>query len=345
MRLEALLILALILVGGLIYFKDGSFSSVGALFTSSESASSTDTMATSSDSYLGKVSDWFSGLWSDDTTDADEEKETTKTTTRTSGSVSAPELETPEVQQKAEEKHQELDALPEEERVDELHSPASPYAGSVTLKIGKAKDKDADKEYLLLTATKEVAISGWKLESYVTDSRATIPKGAPLLDHRTERVSDPIVLNAGDTAYLTTGETPLNSSFKENICTGYLNDYEPFSPTLKKSCPLASDDLLLFGNIANDDDECYDYVADLRQCEVVTTDDLRKEDLSSRCESFIKSAFTYDECVDRHADDTDFDSLGVWRIYLDKSGELWLSSREIIRLLDDDGRVVDVLEY
>ena len=350
MRLEVLLILALILVGGLIYYKDGGFSSVGALLSFSETATTTEaTTASSSEGYLASVGSWFTG-WFTDEEITEETEESTNTPTRTptkrpTSGAPASSLTTPEVAKQVEEKHQELEALPEEEKVDKLHSPASPYTGLITLKVGKAKENDPDKEYVQLSATGEVEISGWRLVSYVTDSKATIPEGSALLENRGDRDDTPIIMHAGETAYVMTGETPLKVSFKENLCTGYLKEYEDFYPSLKKQCPMPSDEMLLFGNIRNDDDECFEFVADIKQCEIPTDSELRDADITSRCRIFIEDTLDYEGCVDEHQDDADFDSIGVWRIYLDRSGELWLSTREIIRLLDDEGKVVDVLEY
>lgn len=337
MRLEAILILALILVGGLIYYKDGGFSSVEDLFTGSGQES-----ATSSDSYFASVKGW---LFGDDREDGEDDSDNKVATPTLQAQNIAPTLETPTVTKQVEEKHDVLDVLPENERENELLSPRSPYAGSATLKIGKAKDRDPDKEYLLLSANDTITISGWRLESYVTNSKATIPEGSALLEDRSDRTDGPITLVSGETAYITTGETPLKTSFKENLCTGYLTEYEIFSPNLKKQCPMPGDELLRFANISASDDECYEFVEGLRQCEVVDRDDARDADLSSRCQSFVESTFDYGECVDRHRDDIDFSDIGVWRIYLDKNGELWLSAREIVRLLDNEGRVVAVLEY
>ncbi len=338
MRLEALLVLVLIFVGGLIYYKDGDFTS-GLKGTNASTTSSS----------------FFSGWFSDDAeetddseTDVEEENSTEDDVVQKPTAVTVKPIETPEIEVEVDEIFERINELEAEARTNKLLAPVSPYAASVTLKTSGAKATDPHKEYLTLNVSSGIStpinITGWSVESYVTDSEGKIPKGSRFLMTRTAKTSENILLRAGEVAHLITGETPINVSFKENECSGYLTNYDEFTPGLKKSCSLASDELLMFSSIKTSDDECYEFVANIKQCQIIDDEKIDDEDLTSSCEDFIEEELTYNGCVANHKDDSTF-ATGDWRIYLNKRGELWRSKKEIIRLLDENERVVAVVEY
>lgn len=268
-----------------------------------------------------------------------------------SGSSSeSPLVTSKEVEEKAKEVLKTLDELEEEEKVSELFTPRSPFAGRVTLKAGNAKQTDKVKEYVELTAntanTSDVNITGWYLESYVTESEAKIPLGKRYLEDHRYTDKEPIWLKPGETALVTTGDTPITVSFRENKCTGYLDDIDDYYPALSKRCPLAPDELLVYGkDVDEDDEECGEFVESISRCEWVSTKEINDAPISSSCESFVKRVLDYPGCVERHDEDADFYTGGKWRIYLGEGRELWRSADEIIRLVDKEGRVVDVVEY
>lgn len=261
----------------------------------------------------------------------------------------SPTLSAEEVEKKVEEIYKELDEKEGDLRLLELMSPESPYAGMVTVKRGDAKATDAQREYIIISAHADnataVEISGWTLESYVTNSESEIPEGARFLKSHTTRTEEPIFLKPGESAYVTTGDTPIKTSFRENICTGYLAEYGSFYPSLKKECPLPPDELLQFSSVKSSDDNCAEFVNDIKRCEIVDDNEIDAENLSSSCRSFINNVLDYEGCVAKHDNDPHFYTSGAWRIYLDESRELWRSTREIIRLLDTEERVVGIIEY
>jgi len=105
------------------------------------------------------------------------------------------------------------------------------------------------------------------------------------------------------------------------------------------------DDMEEFANIKLDDDRCYDFVESLRACEYVDLDDIDEADLGGRCRTFLDESLNYDGCVANHKNDRSFGDVGDWRIYFDRRTELWRHEREIIRLMDGEDRVIDVVEY
>jgi hypothetical protein len=66
--------------------------------------------------------------------------------------------------------------------------------------------------------------------------------------------------------------------------------------------------------------------------------------ISKACREWVKSHFGYESCVAKHVGDENFYG-GQWRIYLNRTWELWDDSREVITLYDSSGLLVDQLSY
>jgi hypothetical protein len=261
----------------------------------------------------------------------------------------APELSPREIEEKVAAIYRELDQLKEELRDTRLREPASPHRNKVTLSSGSVYTDDPNQEYLVLRAessnTSGVTISDWYLESYVTDEAASIPEGDRIIERWRSPQSEAIVLLPGETAYLITGDSPIDTSFRENMCTGYLNEYETFYPYLNRSCPYPMDELKRFGDIDLDNDRCYDFVERLGTCVTPEDETYERREVGSTCSMFVENTFNYNDCVRLHRYDPFFVRDGYWRIYLEERNELWRSEREIIRLMDEADRVIAVLEY
>lgn len=212
---------------------------------------------------------------------------------------------------------------------------------SVQSSAGAAAE-DEDLEYVTIRAsgTQSVDITGWRLVSGASGDSARIPEGASL--PRGGRVNDTgrIVLNPGDQAIIVTGESPIGVSFKENMCTGYLAQNQDFVPALRNQCPAAYDEFDRFftGNELRDD-ACYDLVRSTSACQ--TPDD---RDVSNACERLIDDYLTYNGCVEHHRYGSRF-AGNTWRIYLEERRELWKPSRDAIKLLDSEGKTVDLYTY
>ena len=315
MRFNVFLILILVGVGGIIYYKDG-----------------------------GHVPEGMVGWFEKSEDIAEDEPETAAT----SGSSQTATPNTPILS--GEPNSEPVGTFTPSPPLAEYYEPLSPYAGRVTLKKGRASASDVDKEYIELVAASSndaaLTISDWTIESVPTQRTEEIPQGIRTLESTYYRSTKPLTLLPGEQAYLVTGKSPLFVSFRENRCTGYLTNTRTFTPNLGKRCPLPTDELLRYGeNIRDDDDRCYTFVSDIRQCETTSDAELDAARLPMSCDQFIENTLSYDGCVDTHKTDTDFFTSGGWRIYLGASRELWLSTHETIRLRDADGGVVAVLQY
>jgi len=225
---------------------------------------------------------------------------------------------------------------------------ASPYRGQVTLSrsTGGARATNVKEEYVAIQTTgraeNDIYISGWQLVSVATGNRTTIPLGTKTL--RTGQVNQtyPIALSPGDVAIISTGRSPVGLSFKENMCSGYLEQNQTFEPGLSQSCPAPVDELDRYYGNALSDDKCYDFVSE--ELDTCTTDSRPPSRLSSGCKSFIQDRLSYNGCVATHQFDADF-SNDTWRIYVNGSRELWKQERESIKLLDAQGKTVDLITY
>ncbi len=261
----------------------------------------------------------------------------------------SPRLTDEEIERRLVSLYRELDTLSEELRETKLREPISPYVGLVRLNIGNARDTEHEREYLTIRAdsqnTAPLNISDWYVESYVTEERAGIPQGDRIIERWRSPASDDIYLLPGEEAYLMTGDSPIDASFHENVCTGYLESKEDFYPSLASYCPAPLDEMKRFAKIDLDNDSCYDFVERIRYCEIVDDDVLDDADLTNSCNRFILENLDYNQCVANHRYDPLFDNVGLWRIYFERRDELWRTEREILRLMDENDRVIDVVEY
>jgi len=223
----------------------------------------------------------------------------------------------------------------------------SPYAGSVTLSTGRAKNSDANEEYLIIKTSKgaegRITISDWRIESSVSLSGVALGDAAYLPYSGRVNSESPVAIGPNTTVYLVTGRSPIGTSFRTNTCTGYFEQFQDFAPSLKKECPLPNAELeraVESDFIPNQ--SCVDYVDDIDRCTLTLTS--IPAGVGSSCRNFIQNTLTYNGCVDAHKNEADF-YKNVWYLYLGRDQELWVNSNERIRLLDENGLVVDSVSY
>ena len=203
---------------------------------------------------------------------------------------------------------------------------------------------DVDKEYLTITASSRnlqpINISNWTLRSAVTGKGLTLGAGSFLPYGGRVNSTGAIFLNPGDRAIIITGRSPFGVSFRLNTCTGYLEQFQDFVPRLPLQCPRAVDEDYTTG-INGLNDACLDFIQTIRRCELKTTLPVA---LTSACREFVSSQLNYNSCVDNHRDEPDFLKT-EWRIFLNRSDDLWKIKRETILLIDEKGQTVDSLTY
>lgn len=204
----------------------------------------------------------------------------------------------------------------------------------------------SEKEYVIISASRRnnenISITGWQLESMITKKKVTIGGATPLFISGVINAEPPISLSPGESIIISTGRPPIGASFKINKCAGYFEQFQDFEPSLRKSCPSPSDEFDRFANIPVTDNVCEDFVDSISRCEMKL--DSYPIGTSNQCAEFISSTINYTGCVKNHRNDLDF--IGnEWRVFLGRSEELWRERRETIRLLDNEGKVVDTFTY
>ena len=243
----------------------------------------------------------------------------------------------------AEREYEELRADVEEART---FGEPSPQRGSANLGEGGATEEAVAREYLVLEAsignTAPINLAGWSLQSALTGKRMYIPRGAELFISGNVNAQQDIALNPGAAAIVSSGASPVGSSFRVNRCSGYLGALQTFVPALSRDCPAPAESLPLTPeNLKNYGDACYDYVQTLPACLFPQE---TPPELLPACRTFLSNTLSYNGCVQEYQYRSDF-KRDSWRIYQNANVELWRNTHDIIRLLDAEGKTVDVVSY
>jgi len=226
------------------------------------------------------------------------------------------------------------------------NSADSKYKGLVEIsRHSGAKQTNVDKEIIELkvsrNATEKIPITNWRLQSGVSGAGDSIDKGSYLPYSAQVNSKVFIFVEAGDKIIISTGRSPIGTSFRQNKCTGYFEQFQDFNPSIRKICPKPIDDLPNVG-VGNTAERCIDFVERLPKCELYLGE--VPLNVGGSCQNYITSKINYNNCVDNHKDDSDF-YLGEWRVFLGRNDELWRSQKEIIKLIDHEGKVVDAITY
>jgi hypothetical protein len=198
---------------------------------------------------------------------------------------------------------------------------------------------------------------GGSLQRFSADI-ALIPQATKILPTFGAAIMQDIILEQGERAIVTTGrlnvEIPYKIvSFKENMCTGYLDampEYS-FTPSLNRNCPRP----LLEPGIENLEPACRDMIATLPSCQVPRFGGQDREGnpcpscingqiFSYECRAFIQKRFNYQGCLATHSHKPDFYSR-TWRVFLGRSWEMWAKDYETIELFNQHGQLVDFRNY
>ncbi len=223
----------------------------------------------------------------------------------------------------------------------------SPYKELVSLSVGRARNSDPESEYVVLKTNKNIServpISRWRIESSVTLAGTTLGDAAYLPYSGQVNSELPVTIPENTTVYIITGRSPIGTSFRTNTCTGYFAQFQDFEPELREECPLPEDELEdnIFGS-ALPNDACLNFVENIDRCTLTLTE--IPVTVGSVCQNFIIEDLSYNGCVTAHKDEPDFYKKEWW-LYLDRDQELWKSSRERIRLLDENGLLVGSVSY
>ena len=245
---------------------------------------------------------------------------------------------------------EELEKAQEELEKLEKFGDASPFKGQVTIakRTTGPRSTDINKEYIELRASSKntgvISLSGWRLRSAVSGRSVEIEEASYLPRFGEVNTELPVNLKAGDKVFVTTGRSPIGVSFRVNKCSGYYQQFQKFTPRLREQCPDPEDEILSYEGDRNIfiDNTCMDFVERIPRCEIKVSS--LPFELSFTCQQAIFEEISYNSCITKHKDDSDF-IQPEWRIYLKREAELWRDKREVITLLDQNGKTVDIYAY
>ncbi len=218
----------------------------------------------------------------------------------------------------------------------------SPYRGHVSLKAGTAAESSNEYVEIEGISSSVVSLQGWSIVSLLSGARLFLPQAADPYVLGGVNILIPPSVERGSTVLVYSGRSPVGVSFRENRCSGYLEQLQSFEPSLSSSCPDASEVLPLNAeNIRRYGSNCIDYSRTISDCTFPST---LPSTLTPICRSFLTNTFSYNGCVGAYRGTLGFDS-DEWRLYLSGTGELWSNSHDVLRLLDAQGKTVDSITY
>ena len=258
---------------------------------------------------------------------------------------------------------------------ENIVSTNSPYAQDISLGAGNASYAyQPYEEYITINnrGRESVDITNWQLRNskdkraydfsgnlqYFPADTAIIGQAAFFVSPSGLNKFQNIVLKPSETAMVTTGlvgsQLPYRIvSFKENICSGFLEDLPKytFTPSLTRNCPRPENE----PGVSALDTECRRFIERMSSCRTpkfntrdsegnICSNCVDGKPLASSCVAFIKSHFNYSSCIANHANDSNF-SGRTWRIFLGRGWEMWAKDYETIKLFDQFGRLVDERSY
>jgi hypothetical protein len=224
---------------------------------------------------------------------------------------------------------------------------ASSLRGTVAFSrdLTGTSETDSKKEYVVFSvsssAKNPISTAGWKIVSKETGDGAPFPQGIETARSGRVNTLSPITLKGGDQVILVSGRSPVGVSFKENKCTGYLEERQDFRPALSLQCPTGSQEFAKYFNGRDENGACIAYIRTIPYC---ATETQLSGNASNACDDFIETYLNYNGCVATHEQDPDFLST-TWRVFLGSSDELWRNNRETITLLDAENKVIDSITY
>ena len=216
----------------------------------------------------------------------------------------------------------------------------SPYYRKVEIKKVRAKMDDFEKDYLVLrNKDKEtIRMSNWTIE--MRGTTINIPQAIKNLRYpfSSDNNSD-IELAYRNEVIISAGFSPSGINFQLNKCTGYLDQMSQFYPSLDKDCPYLEESEYRHLKKA-----CRDFIDDLRRCQLPDYSDNFVVQSDSQCTSFLNDRFNYKRCYEDYYQEIDF-CQDEWRVFLNKSIDIFDNDGDRLILRDGQGLVVDEYEY
>jgi len=212
----------------------------------------------------------------------------------------------------------------------------SPYKGKIKIASlnGTGETPESEEITVVNKSTVEtISITGFRVENS-RGGRFDIPKGHEL-PGSSAVANNPIRLRPGDEAVITLGKQERQINFRENLCTGYLDEFSKFSPSLSHRCPRINP--REFPQLS---DRCIIKLGSAASCRMMKQDEFT----DAGCIAFAQEHLNYAGCVRDHREQPDFYSKR-WLVWMQHSTEFFRNVVERATLKDQQGRVVDERSY
>jgi hypothetical protein len=250
--------------------------------------------------------------------------------------------------------HQRIAEINQQVQALQKFGTPSPYRGQVHIQNVSTsyQGQSNNNEYVTIASqqtTGGVDITGWRLVSEISGSSQTIPQGQPYPGDSSQQSSTrDIFFTAGQQARIYSGSPAVGGSYLENECSGYFRAASSNGYSYG-SCPSPQSEFQkYYTGSASDYERCSSYIGSLQSC--VTPPDARNSgsyssaSVPSSCVTFVNNTLTYSGCVANHHNDANFFG-STWNIYLAHPGVLWRQNSDTIKLLDKEGKTVDLYSY
>ncbi|HRY62271.1 MAG TPA: hypothetical protein P5056_00650 [Candidatus Paceibacterota bacterium] len=178
-----------------------------------------------------------------------------------------------------------------------------------------------------------VPISGFVIETYEKET-FKIPKGYEL-PGTLSSVEDNIVLKSGDYLDIYVGLQDRKINFRENLCTGYFDQFSDFGSRLNHSCPKID-----ISGMLDFSDNCIKILNDIPKCKIFDSKNIVEND----CNDFANAHYNYVGCVKDFSSKTNFYSKR-WLAWMQRDTEFFRNDRGLITLRDTEGKTVATYSY
>ncbi len=226
--------------------------------------------------------------------------------------------------------------LPSKNDSPKTVTPGSPYKGKIVISSVSGTSETPEFESLVVenrSQNEKISITGFIVENS-RGERFIIPQGNEL-PGSSGVARDTITLKSGDRATITAGKQTGESNFRLNLCVGYLDEADQFTPSLSHQCPSTET-----RRLTNLSDQCLRIIDSTPSCRQARFEGF----IDSDCSAYLSEHLNYAGCVRDYRSRPDFYS-GEWLIWMQRDNEFFRNVREKVILRDVQGRVVDEYSY
>ena len=225
----------------------------------------------------------------------------------------------------------------------------SPYKGKVYISYIQRSGNSPNQEYISIrssyayTSTGSQAyapidITGWTVASLRSSAHIPLAFNVAEID----AAEQDIFLSSGGELIALTGTPDYTSNFRENVCTGYLNQAHVFTPALSYSCADANPDRTKLLNMGFNG-ACINTIASVPPC-TIPQGTFQAGIIGVECVNYMVEHLSYAGCVDNFRDTKNF-LKNEWRISFKLPRKLYDPTHDRIALRDQNGLLVDQFEY